>query len=278
MAFRNDYKYFNKWFVVGTVTNIDNQTRNADGSSYGGQLTINTGSPSGLARVRIPNNRNVPMAYDALVNMFDIGSRVKVGFTGQWLRLDERESNGRTYRNFTQFHLPELAEQNDHNRIAGKVTGELISKDIIDDYLRITVEQYETDKDGNEILRNGRSEPHYFTFVVREHKEAVYDIPLGTNIEVSARFYNDVVRDDFGDIVNSFNEVRLEKFVVHSQPQVQQQQQTVQLPPQYTQPVPAQSQPAFVPHQQSSNPFAFPPQQQASVPFPGVGNDPFADQ
>lgn len=301
--FKQGYKYFNKWFVVGTVTGIDDQTRTQGdyaGTSYGVQLTINTGSPGGLARVRILNNRNVPNAYDAAVNMFEIGSRVAVGFNApQWLKLEERQSNGRTYRNLNQFHLPELATLEQHNRYAGKFVGELVDKKVEGDTLVITLEHYETDKDDNEVLYKGESQPRFFTLVARDKlAQELYNQPIGANLEVSVRMFAEAVRDDYGDIIASLNEVRIEKYIVHTVADATQTTpfgQTVQTPfatittqqpvaPWAQQQEPAQANP-FGQTQQQANPFG--QSAQANVPFPGAGGgntftqqygeDPFAN-
>lgn len=304
MAFKQGYKYFNKWFVVGTVNGIDDQVRTQGdyaGTSYGAQLTINTGSPGGLARVRILNNRNVPNTYDAVVNTFEIGSRVKFGFDApQWLRLEERESNGRTYRNLNQFHLPDLAEVKEHNRYSGKLAGELVDKRVDGDTLVVTLEQYETDREGNELLYRGESQPHLFTLVARDkNAQDLYNVPIGANVEVSARLYAQAIRDDFGDIVDSLNENRIEKYIVHTVADQSQQapvapfgfngmppvaqQQVVQNPfvtiattqaavAPWAQQQPTQAQTQASPFGQSAQP---------AVPFPGVaqqyGDDPFAN-
>jgi hypothetical protein len=277
--FKKDFRYFNRWFVVGQITNIQNLQRTQGeraGESYGAQLTVNTGSPSGIVRVRIINNRNVPNAYQDLALQFEEGSRVAVGLSNpQWLRLSERYgNNGRVFRDFTMFHLPELATLEQHDRVTGKLTGELIEKRVVDNHLEIVVEYFDTDRDGNEILRNGESNPQHFTFVARDEvAQRLNDVPIGANIEVSARFYNELVRDDFGDIVSSFNEVRVEKFTVHGQAvaNATTSQPTANNP--FGQPTPQSVTSPFGNVAPQPQPPQFPgwPPATADVPFPGVG-------
>jgi hypothetical protein len=266
--FNPQYKYMNKWFIVGTIQDIQDQTRSSDGSSFGTQLVISTGFPSGIVRVRIPNNKNVPNAHDQAIMQYEIGSRVAVGFGQEWLRIEEREYNGRTYHNFTQFRLPQLATQEQHNRCAGKLIGELKSKLLDGDKYIIVLEMYETDKDGKEVLRNGQSDPRMFTLVARgEIAQKVHATSEGSNVECSVRMMNDVVRDDFGDIVETLNELRIEKFNVLSQVQSQ-------TAPSFAQPFaqPAQA-PVFNPTQQPANPLPFgQPAQSQTFMFNGNPN------
>lgn len=292
--FRQQFKYFNKFFVVGTITDMKEAIGNR--GNFGVNVTVQTGEPGGFAHLLIPNNRNAPAAYDQMVQSFEIGSRVAVGFSPpQWLKLEQRNHNGKTYRTLKQFSLPELATVEQHNRFAGKITGELLSKDIKNGGLEVQVLIYDTDKDGNVIRNNNTNEEQFqqLTLFARDKEaERLYDVPDGSNVEFSVRSYNQLVRDDFGDIIDTLNEVRVEKFMVHEQqstpqqPQVSMGQQTGafngatnpfgQTQQQSVPPSQQNMNNPFV--QQQSNPFGQQQQQtqpnpfgQQQVPFPGAG-------
>lgn len=284
--FKQGFKYFNKWFAVGQITDMKEAVGNNGG--FGVNLTLQTGEPGGFAHILIPNNKNTPMAYEQLVQQFEIGSRVAVGFSRpQWLKLEQRNYNGKTYRTLKQFHLPELATMDQHNRFAGKLTGEMVSKQIKDGGLEIELLVYDTDKDNNVMTSNRTGEEQWqqFTLFARDKvAEELYDVPDGSNVELSVRSYNQLVRDDFGDVLDTLNEMRIEKFIVHG---AEQQQQVPQQPqsPQTQSPVqtnPFGQQQPVQPQQQ--NPFAQPqgnpfvqqntqpnPFGGSTVPFPGAG-------
>jgi hypothetical protein len=216
MSFNPQYKYLNKFFVVGTVTELREQKRQ-DESTFGVEFVVNTGSPSGIARVRIPNNKNVPDAYGAAQSEFAGGTpRIAFGLTQDWLRLGEREYNGRTYRDFTQFAFPRLALQSEQSRVAGKLIGTLTSKQVVDDHYVVVLEVYETNKDGSIATDNlGNERVTHFTLTARgEEANEIHTTPEGSNVECSVRLHNEVIRDDFGDITDSTNEACVEKFKV----------------------------------------------------------------
>lgn len=253
--FKKELKYFNKWFVVGSIIDMKEQT-SADGSaSYGAHVSVQTGSPSGVAHLKIRNSKTNPNVYADLVNQLNIGSRIAAGFSGGWLQYSQRDYNGRTYRELTQFHIPELADHDKNNRLAGKLTGEMIDKKVQGDTLVVTLEYYPTDKDGNEVLYKGASQPQFFTLVARDKvAQELYNTPIGSNLEASVRLYNTPIYDDFGNIEDSLNEARIEKFVIHTT-----QPQTF-MPPQ----VPAFGQPP-------QQPFGSQPQQQQTPSWNGIG-------
>jgi hypothetical protein len=273
MSFNPNYRYLNKWFVVGTVTEIQPIERTLDDGSKqtrGVQFVVQTGSPSGIVRIRIPNNKNVPDAFTAAQAEFAGGTpRLAFGLGQDWLRLGEREYNGRIYRDFTQFQFPRLALQSETNRVTGKLIGTLTSKVVQDDHYVVIVEVYETDKDGNvQTDPQGNERVAHFTLVARgEIAEQIHNTPEGSNVECSVRLYNEVIRDDFGDIIDSSNEARIEKFKV-----LTAAAGAPQFAPQF--PQPNVTQPAanpFKPQQPFSptptaNPFGG-----ATVPFPNVG-------
>jgi hypothetical protein len=280
MTFNPNFRYLNKFFVVGTVTDIQPQQR-ADKSIYGVQFTVNTGSPSGIARVRIINNKNVPDAYAAAQAEFAGGTpRIAFGLGQDWLRMGEREYNGRIYRDFTQFRFPRLALQSETDRVAGKLIGTMTSKVAQDDHYVIVVEVYDTNADGTVRLdRDGNESVTHFTLVARgEQAQEVHNTPEGSNVECSVRLHNEVIYDDFGDIVDSSNEARVEKFKVLTAASTQPTFAVGSTVPQFGTPNVAQptNNPFPAPNGFQSAPTATPtpnnaPFGGAPVPFPNVG-------
>ncbi len=218
--FNEKFKYLNKFFVVGTLIGMSEQFR-SDESSFGTQLQLNVASPVGRVFINLPNSKLVPNTFAECKINFSEGSRISAGLGNDWLRFSQREYHNRMYQNFLSYRLPRLATLQEEDRAAGKLIGELVSKEINDDSYDVILRIYDINKDGSVQVYKGEEKVNDFYLVAYgDVANEIHNIPIGSNISCGVRINNEIVYDDFGDISRSSNEVKIEKLDLLSSPKI----------------------------------------------------------